>query len=85
MIARGVTVSEEALIVDLADSRTITVRWHGSRVWRMGVRRSGFIGILLEAAWVSTGRTSMKILAWQACWRDVSRVRVRCRLGLVTK
>lgn len=42
MIARGVTVSEEALIVDLADSRTITVplAWfprlaHGSAAERV--------------------------------------------------
>ena len=42
MIARGVTVREEALIVDLADSRTITVplAWlprlaHGSAAERV--------------------------------------------------
>ncbi|HEV3196540.1 MAG TPA: DUF2442 domain-containing protein [Bryobacteraceae bacterium] len=63
MIARVVTVREEALIVDLADSRTITVPLAWFPRLRMGVRRSGFNGILLAAAWVSTGRTLMKIFS----------------------
>jgi hypothetical protein len=55
MIARGVTVSEEALSVDLADSRTITVplAWfprlaHGSAAERV---QWYFIGVGMGIHW----------------------------------
>ena len=86
-LARSVSVTEDALIADLADGRTITVplAWfprlaHGKLAERNNWRPS-------PVAKESTGRIWMKTSAWRAFWRTADRARPRslfdagCRHG----
>jgi hypothetical protein len=68
--AQNVSVSDDALVVDLADGRTIAapLAWfprlaHGTAAERANWR-------LIAGGEESTGRSLTKISAWRVSWRD---------------
>ena len=62
-VAQTISVSEDALVVDLADGRTITVPSLGSLAWPTAHQSSGRTGVSLGMAREVTGRIWMKISA----------------------
>jgi|SRR5450759_2084497 hypothetical protein len=45
--ARGLTISDDAVTVDIADGRTITAPSPGSHAWHMGHPMSGRTGVFI--------------------------------------
>lgn len=72
--AEKVRVTDEALIVDLVDGRTVSVPVEsGIRVSRRGRQPSVAGGSLVRARGF-TGHGWMKISPWRTCWLDGGRV-----------
>jgi Protein of unknown function (DUF2442) len=77
--ARGLTISDDAISVDLEDGRTITapLAWFPRLAHGTATERANWRLIAMEKE--STGPTWMKTSAFKVCWRGEGLVKARVR------
>ena len=72
-----VLVTDDDLIVDLADGRSIHVPLAWIRAYFMALQANGQTGSCSETAMRLNGPTWMSILALKVCWQGGTAVRAR--------